>query len=75
MKLENQKRVADHTRVLEQIIPGVETARFLSGDIGYMESVVCSFVESVRSEKKQILKDVLLLVSTYRLDETKVYGI
>lgn len=72
MKLEDQKRVADHTRVLEKVIPGVETARFLSGDINYMESAVFSLVESVKLEKQQILKDVLELASTYGLDQTKV---
>ncbi|CAK9146528.1 unnamed protein product [Ilex paraguariensis] len=72
LKLEEQKRVADHSRVLEQIIPGVETARFLSGDIAYIESVVFSLVESVKLEKKQILKDVLKVAYTYGLDHTKV---
>lgn len=72
MKLEDQQRVADHARVLEQVIPGVETARFLSGDTSYMESAVFSLVESVKIEKKKILKDVLKLTSTYGLDQTKV---
>ncbi|XP_028099508.1 MAG2-interacting protein 2 [Camellia sinensis] len=72
LKLEEQKRVADHSRVLEQIIPGVETTRFLSGDINYIESVVFSFIESVKLEKKNILKDVLKLASTYGLNCTKV---
>ncbi|KAL7183536.1 hypothetical protein ACSBR2_025854 [Camellia fascicularis] len=72
LKLEEQKRVADHSRVLEQIIPGVETTRFLSGDINYIESVVFSFIESVKLEKKHILKDVLKLASTYGLNCTKV---
>lgn len=72
LKLEDQKRVADHTRVLEKVIPGVETARFLSGDINYMESAVFSLVESIKLEKQQILKDVLELASTYGLDQTKV---
>ncbi|KAJ9546225.1 hypothetical protein OSB04_025932 [Centaurea solstitialis] len=72
VKLEEQKRVADHTRAIEQIIPGIETARFLSGDIDYMESVIFSFIESVKSEKKRILKDVLNLASNYGIDQTKV---
>nr|GEW20582.1 MAG2-interacting protein 2 [Tanacetum cinerariifolium] len=72
LKLEEQKRVADHTRAIEQIIPGIETTRFLSGDITYMESVVFSFIESVKTEKKRILKDVMKLASDYGLDQTKV---
>uniref|UniRef100_A0A5B7BPD7 Putative MAG2-interacting protein 2 n=1 Tax=Davidia involucrata TaxID=16924 RepID=A0A5B7BPD7_DAVIN len=72
MKLEEQKRVADQSRVLEKIIPGVETTRFLSGDFKYMESVVFSLIESVKLEKKHILKDVLKLADTYHLNHTKV---
>lgn len=72
LKLEEQKRVADHTRAIEQIIPGIETARFLSGDINYMESVIFDFIDSVKTEKKKILKDVLNLASDYGLDQTKV---
>lgn len=72
LKLEEQKRVADHTRVLEQIIPGVEIARFLSGDIDYMEGSVLSLIKSVKLEKKRILKDVLKLASAYGLDHSKV---
>ncbi|XP_027159570.1 MAG2-interacting protein 2 [Coffea eugenioides] len=72
LKLEDQKRVADHSRVLEQIIPGVETARFLSGDTSYRESVVFSFIESIKLEKKHVLEDVIKLAHTYGLDQTKV---
>lgn len=72
LKLEEQKRVADHSRVLEQIIPGVEIARFLSGDFNYIESVVFSLVESVKLEKKCVLKDALKLADTYGLNHTEV---
>ncbi|KAK2968190.1 hypothetical protein RJ640_018283 [Escallonia rubra] len=72
LKLEEQRRVADHTRVLEQIIPGVEVARFLKGDVRYMENVVFSLTESVKLENKRILKDLMKLASTYGLDQTKV---
>ncbi|XP_076915022.1 MAG2-interacting protein 2-like [Bidens hawaiensis] len=71
-KLEEQKRVADHTRAIEKVIPGIETTRFLSGDIDYMESVIFDFIDSVKTEKKKILKDVLTLASDYGLDQTKV---
>ncbi|XP_059628990.1 MAG2-interacting protein 2 [Cornus florida] len=72
LKLEEQKRVTDQSRVLEQIIPGVETARFLSGDVKYIESVVSSLVESVKLGNKRILKDVLKLADIYSLNRTKV---
>lgn len=72
LKLEEQKRVAEHSRELEKIIPGVDTARFLSGDSKYIESVVISLIESVKLEKKHILKDVLKLAYTYGLNRTEV---
>lgn len=74
LKLEEQKRLTDHSRVLEQIIPGVETMRFLSRDMNYIESVVFSHVESVKLEKKHILKDMLKLANIYGLYPTKVCG-
>ncbi|RVW88962.1 MAG2-interacting protein 2 [Vitis vinifera] len=72
LKLEEQKRLADHSRVLEKIIPGVETTRFLSGDFAYIKSVVLSLIESVKLEKKHILKDVLKLADTYGLNHTEM---
>ena len=72
VKLEEQKRLADHSRVLEKIIPGVETARFLSGDFAYIKSEVLSLIESVKMEKKHILKDVLKLADTYGLNHIEV---
>ncbi|KAF8394648.1 hypothetical protein HHK36_020864 [Tetracentron sinense] len=72
LKLEEQKRVADQSRVLEQIMPGVETARFLSGDFKYIESVILSLIDSIKLEKKPILNDVLKLADTYGLNHTQV---
>ncbi|OMO87876.1 Secretory pathway Sec39 [Corchorus capsularis] len=72
LKLEEKKRVADHSRLVEQIIPGVETARFLSGDISYIESAVFSLIESLKLEKKHILKGVLKLADTYVLNRVEV---
>ncbi|KAK4431298.1 MAG2-interacting protein 2 [Sesamum alatum] len=72
VKLEQQKNVADKSRVLENLIPGVEISRFLSGDMEYIESVVFSLIESVKLEKKQILSDALILAHTYGLDRSKV---
>ncbi|OIT26501.1 PREDICTED: MAG2-interacting protein 2 [Nicotiana attenuata] len=72
LKLEEQKRIAERSRSLEQIIPGVETTRFLSGDMDYRESVVFSFVQSITPEKKHIVKDVLKLANAYSLNCSKV---
>ncbi|XP_010272299.1 PREDICTED: MAG2-interacting protein 2 isoform X2 [Nelumbo nucifera] len=71
-KLEEKKHIADRSRELEQIIPGVETARFLSGDLDYIGSVIFSLIDSVKLERKTILKDVLKLADTYGLNHTKV---
>ncbi|KAI3457970.1 hypothetical protein Pfo_014633 [Paulownia fortunei] len=72
VKLEQQKIVADKSRVLEKLIPGVETSRFFSGDVEYIQSVVFSLIESVKMEKKHILKDALVLAHTYGLNRSKV---
>lgn len=64
--------MADRTKVLEELIPEVDTARFLSGDLQYMNRSVMSFIESVKLQKKTILKDVLKLADTYSLNRTEV---
>lgn len=72
LKLEEQKRLTEHSRALQKIIPGVETERFLSRDSIYIENVVVSLIESVKLEKKHILKDILRLADTYDLNCTEV---
>ncbi|CAA0814472.1 MAG2-interacting protein 2, partial [Striga hermonthica] len=72
VKLEQQKTVADKSRVLEKLIPGVDTSRFFSGDREYIQSVIFSLIESVKVEKKSILKDTLVLAHTYCLNHSKV---
>ncbi|CAH2044315.1 unnamed protein product [Thlaspi arvense] len=71
-KLEEKMHVADRSRMLERIIPGVETERFLSHDIDYIKVAVFSLIESVKLEKKLILKDVLILADTYGLEQSEV---
>lgn len=72
LKLEEEKRIADHSRALEKIIPGVETQRFLSGDIQYIKFVITSLIESVKLVKKHILRDLLKIADTYGLSRTEV---
>ncbi|KAG5019237.1 hypothetical protein JHK87_015092 [Glycine soja] len=72
LKLEEQKHLTEHSRALEKIIPGVETERFLSRDSIYIENVIISLIESVKLEKKHILKDILKLADTYDLNCTEV---
>ncbi|XP_042447126.1 MAG2-interacting protein 2-like [Zingiber officinale] len=71
-KLEDQKRCADQARELEQIIPGIETGRFLSRDMVYIKSVMFSFVDTVKQEKKHILKDAVMLADAYGLHRIEV---
>eukprot|EP00258_Populus_trichocarpa_P025787 XP_024441806.1 MAG2-interacting protein 2 isoform X4 [Populus trichocarpa] len=71
-KLEEKRRVAERSRELEKIIPGVETGRFLSGDLDYIKSAIFSLIESVKLEKKHIIRDVLKLVDAYGLNHTEV---
>ncbi|KAG5233673.1 MAG2-interacting protein [Salix suchowensis] len=71
-KLEEKKRVAEQSRELEKIIPGVETGRFLSGDLDYIKSAIFSLIESVKFEKKHIIRDVLKLVNAYGLNHAEV---
>lgn len=73
LKLEEQKHLTEHSRALEKIIPGVETERFLSRDSIYIENVIISLIESVKLEKKHILKDILKLADTYDLNCTEVW--
>ncbi|KAJ6410965.1 hypothetical protein OIU84_007673 [Salix udensis] len=72
LKLEEKKHEAEQTRELEKIIPGVETGRFLSGDLDYIKSAIFSLIESVKLEKKHIIRDVLKLVDAYGLNHTEV---
>jgi len=72
LKLEEQKRTADHTKMLEELIPGVDAEKFLLGDLRYMTDVVKSFVESVKYRKNPILRDVLKLADMYGLNRKEV---
>ncbi|KAJ6340704.1 hypothetical protein OIU77_008459 [Salix suchowensis] len=72
LKLEEKKHEAERTRELEKIIPGVETGRFLSGDLDYIKSAIFSLIESVKLEKKHIIRDVLKLANACGLNHTEV---
>lgn len=72
LKLDERKRVTDQSRVLEQLIPGVQAVRFLSGDKDYIENTVFSLIDSLKIEKKHILNDILKLVNTYSLNRSEV---
>lgn len=72
LKLEEKMHVADQSRVLEQLIPGVDSSRFLSGDTKYIRSAVSSLIESTKLEKKPILNALLKVAETYGLNLTEV---
>ncbi|KAF3779985.1 MAG2-interacting protein 2 [Nymphaea thermarum] len=71
-KLEEQKNLADQARALEEIIPGIETARFLSGDKSYVRDTVFAFIDSVRHEKRHILQNALKLADAYGISQVEV---
>ncbi|PKA60686.1 hypothetical protein AXF42_Ash006320 [Apostasia shenzhenica] len=71
-KLEEQRRLADQARSLEETIPGVVADRFLSGDTEYIRSVVFSMIESVKTQKRRVLKEAMKLANTYGLQHTEV---
>ncbi|KAG8051077.1 hypothetical protein GUJ93_ZPchr0009g1656 [Zizania palustris] len=71
-KLEEEKRLADQARLLKQVLPNINTSQFLSGDVNYIRKVVFSFVDSVKLEKKHILKEAVKIAETYGLRRTEV---
>ncbi|KAK9127953.1 hypothetical protein Syun_016750 [Stephania yunnanensis] len=72
LKLEEQKLFTDRSRALEQIIPGVDAAKFLSGDSQYIKSSLFSLFDLVKQEKKPSLKEVLKFAITYSLDHNEM---
>jgi len=71
-KLEEEKRMADQARVLKNVLPDIDTSRFLSGDANYIKKVVFSFVDSVKLERKHILKEAVKIAENYGLHRTEV---
>ncbi|CAN6452195.1 unnamed protein product [Victoria cruziana] len=71
-KLEEQKNLADQARALEEIIPGIESSRFLSGDKSYVRDTVFAFINSVRHEKRHILQNALKLADAYGISRVEV---
>jgi neuroblastoma-amplified sequence len=71
-KLEQEKRFTEQTRALEQLMPGVDTARFLSGDADYIKSSIFALVNMVKLEKKHVLQEAVKLADTYGLHRTEV---
>jgi neuroblastoma-amplified sequence len=71
-KLEEEKQLADQARMLKQILPDIDTSKFLSGDCSYIKKVVFSFVDSAKQEKKHVLKEAVKIADTYGLQRTEV---
>ncbi|CAM0943908.1 unnamed protein product [Alopecurus aequalis] len=71
-KLEEEKRMADQARVLKELLPDIDTSRFLSGDANYIKKAVFSFVGSVKLERKHILKEAVKIAENYGLQRTEV---
>ncbi|KAJ1265588.1 hypothetical protein BS78_08G087500 [Paspalum vaginatum] len=71
-KLEEEKQLADQARMLKQVLPDIDTSQFLSGNANYIKRVIFSFVDSVKLEKKHILKEAVKIAETYGLQRTEV---
>lgn len=67
-KLEGQKQLANQARSLENLMPGVDSARFLSGDSNYIKNTIFMFIDSAKVEKKPVLKEALALAIMYDMD-------
>lgn len=64
--------MADQARMLKNVLPDIDTSRFLSGDANYIKKVVFSFVDSVKLERKHILKEAVKIAENYGLQRTEV---
>lgn len=71
-KLEQEKRFTEQTKALEQLMPGVDAARFLAGDADYIKSSIFALVDTVKLEKKHVLKEAIKLADMYGLHRTEV---
>lgn len=71
-KLEEEKQLAEQARMLKQILPDINTSQFLSGDASYIKKVVFSYIDSVKKEKKHVLKEAVKIADTYGLQRTEV---
>lgn len=71
-KLEEDKRMADQARMLKEVLPDIDTSRFLSGDSKYIRKAVFSFIDSVKLERKHILKEAVKIAENYGLQRTEV---
>lgn len=71
-KLEGQKQLANQARSLEKLMPGVDSARFLSRDSNYIKNNIFMFIDSAKVEKKPVLKEALALASIYDMDRCEV---
>ena len=71
-KLEEEQRMADQARVLKNVLPDIDTSRFLSGDANYIKKAVFSFVDSVKLDRRHILKEAVKIAENYGLQRTEV---
>ncbi|KAJ7565349.1 hypothetical protein O6H91_02G056800 [Diphasiastrum complanatum] len=69
---ESKLQLMEQMRILEQMIPGVEIGRFISGDEDYIKDMVYLLVESVKPEEPDQLIRTLALAEAYRVDKWQV---
>ena len=71
-KLEQEKKLTEQTRALEQLMPGVDVVKVLSGDTDYIKSSVFALDDTAKLEKKHVLKDAVKLADMYGFQRTEV---
>ncbi|KAL3677465.1 hypothetical protein R1sor_027413 [Riccia sorocarpa] len=65
-------KFAEESRKLQQMIPGVDAARFIAGDQEYITESIFNFVDSVKARKEEWLPGLLALSHRYHVDTWRV---
>ncbi|KAL2652320.1 hypothetical protein R1flu_020448 [Riccia fluitans] len=65
--------VAEESRKLQEMLPGVDAARFIAGDQQYITESIFSFVDSAKARKEEWLPGLLALSLRYHVDTWRVF--
>lgn len=65
-------KVAEQARKLQQMLPGVDAGRFITGDQEYINERIFSFVETAKTRQEEWLPGLLALAHEYYVDTWQV---
>ncbi|KAG6557446.1 hypothetical protein Mapa_000718 [Marchantia paleacea] len=65
-------KVAEESRKLQQMLPGVDAGRFITGDQEYINERIFSFVETAKTRQEEWLPGLLALAHEYHVDTWQV---